>query len=442
MRGKLGIHIIWCVFVTAAFFFGLQRRAQPPSESKEVEAVPPSSSMVEKQNKPRKEPQAFPVPGSEGELSALAKIVLDGSPADRGRALARLLVDRLTAENAASILGQFVDIESGDRQRETEVLLKAWAGLDGLAAMSFVDQLWNPLDVEEIRVRFQETGRMAIGGKHGQIERRQESFRECVANAWARNDPVAAMAWLDEKSATRRPGYGELGAIVSGLVEIDVELAAEYLLKKEAQMMAYPDMTMTYDQVVVQAMFDKLGGWKAAAWAAELPSSSLRELALENAANFLATEDIGEAAEWAKNVAESEEGHVAVFMVSDRWASRDPDAAWRWLHTLPEGHAKMCGFDAVVNSLVSQEDWVAASKFLMGMERSVYREQAVDFFARRLAKLDPGAATAWAESIADFSRRESALEEIARVAKRQRRYGNLSGESGVLLPASRAGAIE
>ena len=188
-----------------------------------------------------------------------------------------------------------------------------------------------------------------------------------VAQNWATRDPAAALAWAQEQRQIPF-GMSPVNGVVQGWWKKDPAAAEAFAL---AQIGTPLGKQLISNMASQMAMQDRA---KATAWVNQIPDQDLRRQAYSMVGAQLALSDPQAAGEWALTLP-PEAVPEAVGSIASMWAQSDPAAAAHWLESLSGGA----------------------------------RDSAVTSYSFVTAETDPAAATAWAATIADESKRASAL---------------------------------
>ncbi len=188
-----------------------------------------------------------------------------------------------------------------------------------------------------------------------------------VAQNWATRDPAAALAWAQ---AQRQIPFGmsPVNGVVQGWWKKDPAAAEAFALAQIGTPLGKQLISSMASQMAMQ---DRA---KATAWVNQIPDQDLRRQAYSMVGAQLAFSDPQAAGEWALSLP-PEAVSEAVGSIASIWAQSDPAAAAHWLEGLSGGA----------------------------------RDSAIISYSSVTAETDPAAATAWAATIADESKRASAL---------------------------------
>ncbi len=324
-------------------------------------------------------PDDFAPPGVAGEVR---DVLLEPDLLERTEALSRLL-GRLGPESLEQIREAYdsVLLDLGD----TELVLFGawWARFDPRGAMVWTHQNWST--------------------------RNSIPVVRAVMRAWGASDPIAAMRstlsapnnllrrrWTD--SALR--GWDE--SVHDGALEWVKTLGPG----PERQWSLY---------VVTRRRVLRDGPEAAIAWAEALPDDDelLKLNAFRRVASAVAEDYPQLAVAFAERHLEGPYAKGLPRRVGMHWVTRQPEAAMRWLSSLPAGENRDDGV------LESYRKWImvdkpAAAAWLVGMEHDGWLDPAVSVYARHLGEDDPLAGLRWASGIQDPVLRNPTLGVIAR----------------------------
>ena len=226
---------------------------------------------------------------------------------------------------------------------------------------------------------------------------------------WASADPAAAQAWfasLEKQSDTNHANQDHLKmALVQGLAATDPAEALRFIQGMAASGDKQTDQMMN---LLTSKMLQSKGAAESAAWAASLPSGSLRNTAMAQVARDYARSDPQGAASWAGQYGNEVGGGRILGEVSNEWALRDGPAAVGWLQSLSDGPAKNGAYFQAFDGWAAK-DPMSASQYLVTMPPSPSRDQAIGGLVNRYRWEDPVSAVAWAGDIQDPATRENSM---------------------------------
>ena len=237
-----------------------------------------------------------------------------------------------------------------ERARELNMLMSQWASVDPVAALTSVkdNKDW--------------TGHMAAS---------------TVLSKWVGTNPDAAIAWATEngKEANETEGGNQyMVGVLAGLAKTDLDRAATLAQTMNRSRARGDAMERVLDQYLTQRTPEA-----TQTWAASLEQSPFKDGVLSRLAGRLASKDAPSAAAWVSSLPETENKPQVFAEVVERWSRDQPNQAGAWLN-----------------------------QFAPSTATDAPRET----FAWQVQKKDPEAAIAWASTITDEKRRESATRGL------------------------------
>jgi len=314
--------------------------------------------------------------------SSVSRVLQDNDPVARMTALTEML-QNLTPENAAVMVEAFDNMPEGfDRGWEKNLLLHAWAKVDGEGAIEYA------------------TGNNRRGGWGGQMA------AYSVLSGWATNDPAGAEEWARAKTDNKDNGY--LVGVIHGVARNNLQAATD----------------LTYDlpygrnrgravDALVNGYFQK-GASAAANWARNLPGEDERLKAgiTTRVVGKLAKSDPLTSAGLAMTLPEGESRQKAIEEVADEWSEEAPARAASWVDDLQDPTLRSEAMTEVVGNW-AREDPEATAAWLNSYERTPEMDKPFERFARSIANENPESAMIWANQIQNDKRREDALGRLA-----------------------------
>ena len=310
----------------------------------------------------------------------LADVRRTGDDLERVDRLASLVrsVDR---RSSAILRLEVVDRSSTWRPFDRLLLLAAWAGFDGEAAMRWANRSapksYRPLAVE-----------LAMA-------------------SWARADPEAARAGFDRDYAS---DSAATAGLIAGWLESDPDGLREYVEALDLSR----DTGQHAIAVYVRRLIERDGTENAEAWAEDRASvwgpSRARHLYRQVASELTMAEPAAGVA-FCERHCEGESGSAVRQMVATRWASRDPVATMEWLLAADEAdpderrYAVNAGYRVWLQAASQAAvDWALEQDPALRDES--WFEPVVRRVSRSLGWKRATEALAWAESIARPAERE------------------------------------
>jgi hypothetical protein len=237
-----------------------------------------------------------------------------------------------------------------------------------------------------------------------------EGLQLSIFNTLARQDPAAAIRWLDAQSMEDGDKSDFQSGIALGLLAHDPRRGLDYILENPS---VFPG----------SGMGPLIAGLRLPAAARDglieaLPDPryaklrpTLSKMILESS---LATARVAELRE--QSAALQLGGEQITHFIRDHSShlmQRDPDAAAAWMKdALPADQ-----YPSMVSTAIrhwTERDFNAAATFLGTMERGPARDQSIREFADVVASMEPESAAKWAAEIEDPTLRQSALREVGR----------------------------
>jgi hypothetical protein len=204
-----------------------------------------------------------------------------------------------------------------------------------------------------------------------------------AASQLARNDPAAAIAYVDTVPSNMRATW--LSSVADGYSQRDPRSAANWIAQYQGQagydaaVAAIAGRTAATDPVAAARLFDSIN----VAEAPDAPQTSQR------IANAWTQRDVRTAAGWAAAIPDEQARAAAVGAVAAQWVERDPAATRSWTLGLPSGAARDSALTAVLGRTAGS---TIDPVLLDGFSTSQAKETAVGIAARTIAARDPAAA--------------------------------------------------
>lgn len=257
-------------------------------------------------------------------MGQLESIMRGGNALDRNRALLAF-IDQLGPGDFEATVAGFRGMGITDsRMGEYSLLLTAWAQADPLAALTYTTE-----------------------------NTRSGYATNTVLSTWATRDPEAAIQWA--KSNFDGQGANPyLAGIIGGISESDPTRATELL----TSMPRSRERGQGLDFILPHLL--KMGAETTYTWIDKITDESLRNGAIERAADQLAKTDPAGTVSWliAKTGDASQNRLDNVYST---WAEIDSQAALNSLATLPSGAARSSALRGVISSVTSKDPNAAIS---------------------------------------------------------------------------------
>jgi hypothetical protein len=398
-KGML-LHSTWFVAALAAYGLGSLRnnssdlaensnpsagnRSRPGSSATagNGSAIPHKRSRLLRPSSDRTSSPLADLFGSKSSSSGLEALAFqalrDPNQVTRRLAYSKLL-EAMTAENAAQIRAQLVDLGAEpDQWRDFSYSWGALAGRDAFDAAS---------KTKEIDLNDTMTG-------------------------WAAANPKEAMAALDNLPPELKNQRDELTrSVVAGLADINRSLAADMVLRLSEQGNKQAPGLM---EIVAKETLRADGAVAASKWSDTLPEGPLKGAAMNQIADEFSRRDLAAAALWAQSHAAKDYAARAIERIGGQWATQNPKEAVGWLESLPTGAGQSAGMVSAFNDWEDQ-DPVAASNYLLSMSSSPLRDSSISGFADGYAWQNPELAIQWANSINDTQIRDRTVTRAGQI---------------------------
>lgn len=363
----------------------LAAAARPPASRANASAVRPASLPVAE--------AAAPLFGPEVAV-AWERALTEPDPLVRARKLADLL-GVLTAESASLVAEVFQQFEKAGRNFESELnlFLRAWGRVDGGAAVVFTTK--------------------------GGTDLKAKSKTLAALAGWATTDALSTRAWLEALPDTA-PREALIYGLLDGWSTVSFAAAADYAAARPRS-----ESRNSFRELLLERSLAAGGVPAAQQWFAGIPdnehNSLFKQHAFDEVIRAMLYRDPAAAAQWLAQ--QGGRAYLTAGPVTEtaaKLAETAPLEALRWLENFraaPDGAVK----DGV--SLV-MKDWAkrdvsAAGLFLQGQSQHPQYDAMAGSFAQAVAKSNPQAAIAWAQSIRNEAARIAAQDAVAKGWLRQ-----------------------
>jgi hypothetical protein len=287
---------------------------------------------------------------------------------------------------------------------------KAWAQLDPTAAFGKARAFHTPETRRSaVQATIEGADPVAAGALASSIaelstetfpETGKSNLFELAVEKWSEVDPAAAARLLSEKKLS---GTGFTSAFYS--------VAQNWAARDPAAALAWAQQQRQVPFGLNPVNGAVQGWWKKDPAAAEgfalaQIGTPLGKQLISSMASQIAMQDRAKATAWVSKIPNEELRNQSYGILASQFSLSDPKAASAWALTLPPD-AVSGAVDSTV-SIWAQSDPAAAAHWLEGLSGSM-RDSAVSSYSYVTAETDPAAATAWAATIADETKRASAL---------------------------------
>lgn len=299
-------------------------------------------------------------------LARLEGIIRGENPLDRNRALLAF-IDQLGPGDFEAAVAQFRSLGITDsRFGEYALLLSAWAKADPLAALAYA--------------------KANTGNRFA---------TSTILASWASTDPEAAIRWA-EGNHTGDGANPYLAGIIRSIAGADPVRATQLLTGMPRSQERGEALDAMLPHLLTQ------GAEAARGWISDLKDESLRDGAMMRAAEQIATTDPAGTAAWlVANPGQASQRRMDdVYSV---WAGQDAQAALSSLAALPSGENRSNALRGVVSSVAISDPKSALS--MMNRFPNDVTDQVVQQFVWHSFRSDPSVAVNQIARIADEGER-------------------------------------
>ncbi len=300
-------------------------------------------------------------------LSRLETIVRGENPLDRNRSLLAL-IDQLGPGDFEEAVAHFRNLGiTESRMGEYALLLSAWAKADPLSALAYAKENTN--------------NRFAT---------------DTILTTWASLDPDAAIRWA-ESDHTGEGANPHLAGIIRSLASENPERATQLLTGMPRSV----ERGEALDAMLPHLL--TLGTDATRAWIDGLADEALRNGAMIRAAEGLAAKDPAGTVAWLlENPGEATQRRIDnIYSV---WARKDEQSAWASFAVLPKGEARSDALRGLISSVAMENPAGAVSamdRFSADVDDDVVRNFIWHSFGS-----DPAVAVSQISRMADADRRD------------------------------------
>jgi hypothetical protein len=228
-----------------------------------------------------------------------------------------------------------------------------------------------------------------------------------ILESWGRKDPQAALRWTDGLEPTAKQNF--MDALAEGWAAIDPEAARQ-------AGMAMLSSGETYAPEFLRSVATQWTGsdpQAAAEWGSSLPDERLRASILDEVTEGWAQTNPQAAAEWTARLSDPGSRRFAQAGVAAGWSEHDPAGAVQWAAGLNDGTDQS---GKLVREIVN--DWAevdpqGAVRWIESRSSGPEKDAVLEAFSDTIVTANPEAAIAWAQEIADPSRRSAHLQKLS-----------------------------
>ena len=255
--------------------------------------------------------------------------------------------------------------------------------------------------------------------------------------AWGANDPVSAVAEIDNIPEQYRRGFtsnmlpglasvepktaigiveamdGEMrkqmtGRLIEGLADYDVNFATDYVIEMAEN--GDPNIAQHMKRLAKEVL-ETTGLEGGLDWVEGLEEGALQASALRGVANEYANDQPEQAAKWAEQFIDSDQNSRMFGEIVREWG--DQEAASAWVDSLEPSQGQRDAISAVYGFKGAKTPEKALQE-IQSMPQSADKDYALNGFISGLAGQDGEAAVAWAAEINMPGMRESAMVRAAK----------------------------
>ncbi|MCB1095436.1 MAG: hypothetical protein KDN22_07625 [Verrucomicrobiae bacterium] len=336
------------------------------------------------------------------DMKTLMKDVMDeNDPLKRSELFNKLLAN-LTPENAKEAYAQLRDSRGRGDMEKSQLFLNAWGRIDGAGAMTEL--------MARRTAEGDNGGRGGRGGRGGGPGGRGGDAFEMMSilSGWATTDAGEATKYLNSNETIDDREKGMLqNGIVQGLLVNGVGEAMQYVSDLPTGDNSREWMMRSIADEVMEGGLDS-----ATSWVNSISDSQLKQGALNSVVGQYMREDIDAAAKWVATMAGESYASDAVRQVAEQMAQTDPQKALDWADALA-AEAQPQVYREALNEW-AKTDVTAASEYLLSMNKSPERDQAITGLTSSLQREDPASAIVWAQDISDPQLQQETLTSVAR----------------------------
>ncbi|MDG2400935.1 MAG: hypothetical protein P8M04_10210 [Akkermansiaceae bacterium] len=368
------IHFVWLAALVAAFFAG--RATAPKSVDPEATfqgarssrslSSTPGSAAGKSADRRGQRTGTSRSGDPAADILSISKIE---DPVQRARELLAL-IERLGVDDFEAVVAAFRSLGiTPERMADYHLLLAAWARVDPLAALASLEaDSGSPAD------------------------------RRAVLTAWALDDPNAAIEWAVENFIPNGEGANNwLVGTIRELTVTDPDRATD-LLNRLPQSVSQKD-TRDVLNFMLGTLFKK-DVEATMEWVSALPDEDLRAGAARRIAMRLAGTNPQQVARWAETLDPKSRRQVFEELTQP-WALRAPDEALAWADTLSGDTLQQVA--GAITPAVAAKDPQKASKWLAQFDDDPAFDTARLRLVQHLSRKTPELAADWLGRITDVT---------------------------------------
>lgn len=370
---------VWLASVGVAYYIGQEFNdaAPGPAVSEErVETSAPSSGTGRSEN------LAPPPP------SAAADSLMELSQEDLDEALRRS--DELSEEDQRALLAEAFALPTNDyrRARMLRTLLSQLAETAPHDALAIAEEIGSLRETERARI--------------------------AILEVWAKNDPVAALAWakVELANAPLRSQSGQLLAIYRGYAATNPQAAFADALAMSTANNGEQRIQSSALEAIIERQIENGGLLEAKLQVESLEEGGMKNRLLSELVDEWASFDPTGAAAYVDSLSAEVAASLAPRLAGE-WAENDPEGAAAWLSAQELDENSLSRASTAIIREWTRYDLAASAEWLNSQPSSPALDRAVMSYTYRAAQEDPASAMTWAESIDNNWMRTRMMQHVA-----------------------------
>lgn len=244
--------------------------------------------------------------------------------------------------------------------------------------------------------------------------RETERARIDILGVWARNDPVAALAWASTGLANEplRSKNNQLLAIYRGYAENNPQAAFTAALALPTESSAEKRLQSNALEEIISQQIDNGGLQEAKLQIELLEEGTIKSNLLSELVDSWASYDPLGAAAYVESLGDAVPSSVKTRLLGE-WAENDPAAAAAWLSSREIDNQTLARASTAIIREWTRYDMAASAEWLNAQPSSPALDRAVMSYTYRAAQEDPANAMTWAESIDSGWMRTRMMQHVA-----------------------------
>lgn len=254
---------------------------------------------------------------------------------------------------------------------------------------------------------------LAMANEIGSLRDTQRA-RETILETWAKNDPVAALAWAQVNLANEplRSQSSQMLAIYRGYAETNPQAAFAAALAMQVDGTGQKRLqTYALEEIITQQINN--GGLLEAKLQVELlEDGPNKNSLLSELVDRWASYDPEGAAAYVESLGDDAPTSAKTRLLGE-WAENDPAAAAAWLSAREVDENTLGHASSAIIREWTRYDMAASAEWLNSQPTSPALDRAVMSYTYRAAQEDPANAMTWAESIDNSWMRNRMMQHVA-----------------------------